>query len=302
MAFFPSGFAEAISTNRPLCDGRRVKPPAFAYRSVETVAALLELRRAAGEDAQILAGGQSLMPMINMRIARPAMLIDINPVMALRYVRPDAGFVEIGAMTRWRDLEDSAEIAALAPLVAQALPLIAHPAVRNRGTVGGSLALADPAAELPACVLALGGELLVASADQRRTVPAEGFFRGLYHTALAADEALLGLRLLAARPEEHFAIYEIARRYGDYALAGAAIAHTATGYRIAVFGVAERACLSSAAAALAAADPAASAGAFADALTADIDFVGDHEHPAAMRRQLAGVAVRRALDRIGTAP
>ena len=169
MAFFPSGFAEAISTNRPLCDGRRVKPPAFAYRSVETVAALLELRRAAGEDAQILAGGQSLMPMINMRIARPAMLIDINPVMALRYVRPDAGFVEIGAMTRWRDLEDSAEIAALAPLVAQALPLIAHPAVRNRGTVGGSLALADPAAELPACVLALGGELLVASADQRRT-------------------------------------------------------------------------------------------------------------------------------------
>jgi carbon-monoxide dehydrogenase medium subunit len=275
-----------------------MKPAPFAYRRAESLEDLFATLREFGGEAQILAGGQSLVPMLNMRIARPAVLVDINRIAAIDYIRREDGGIELGALTRWRGLEDWPETKSALPLVAGALPLIAHPAIRNRGTVGGSLALADPAAELPAVALALGGEMVLASAARRRTVKAEGFFRGLYQTALAPEEAITALRLPASRLSERFAIYEVARRQGDYALAGAAVAAGAGGCRIALFGVADRAMLSPAAAALALADPAAPAAAFSDALAEDIEFLGDREHPAAIRRHLAGVAVRRALDRL----
>ncbi|HEV2300523.1 MAG TPA: FAD binding domain-containing protein [Stellaceae bacterium] len=275
-----------------------MKPAPFAYRRAASLDELFATLREFGDEAQILAGGQSLVPMLNMRIARPAILVDINRITAIDYLRREDGVVELGALTRWRGLEDWPETGAALPLLAAALPLIAHPAIRNRGTVGGSLALADPAAELPAVALALGGEMVLASAAARRTVKVEDFFQGLYQTALAPEEAIIAVRLSAPRPGERFAIYEVARRQGDYALAGAAIAAGAGGCRVAVFGVADRAMLSPAAATLADADPAAPAAAFADALAQDIVFLGDREHPAPIRRHLAGVAVRRALDRL----
>lgn len=275
-----------------------MKPAPFAYRRAESLEELFAALREFGGEAQILAGGQSLVPMLNMRIARPAVLVDINRIAAIDYLRRENGTIELGALVRWRTLEDWPETRSTLPLVAGALPLIAHPAIRNRGTIGGSLALADPAAELPAVALALGGEMMLASAARRRTVKAEEFFRGLYQTALEPDEAIVALRLPAPRPGERFAIYEVARRQGDYALAGAAAVAGAGGCRIALFGVADRAVLSPKAAALALADPAAPTGAFADALAGDIEFLGDREHPAPVRRHLAGVAVRRALDRL----
>ena len=275
-----------------------MKPAPFAYRRAESLEELFATLREFGGEAQILAGGQSLMPMLNMRLARPAVLVDINRIAEIDYIRREEGIVELGALTRWRGLEDWPETRSALPLAAAALPLIAHPAIRNRGTVGGSLALADPAAELPAVSLALGGEMILASAEARRTVKAEQFFQGLYQTALAPAEAIIAVRLPAPRPGERFAIYEVARRQGDYALAGAAAAAGADGCRIALFGVADRAMLSPAAAALAAADPAAPPAAFSDALARDIEFLGDREHPAPVRRHLAGVAVRRALDRL----
>ena len=278
-----------------------MKPAPFSYRRAESLDELFATLREFGAEAQILAGGQSLVPMLNMRVARPAVLVDINRIAEIDYLRRDSGDIELGALTRWRSLEDWPETGSALPLVAAALPLIAHPAIRNRGTIGGSLALADPAAELPAVSLALGGEVVLASAAARRTVKAEDFFQGLYQTALAPEEALLALRLPAPLPGERCAVYEVSRRHGDFALAGAAIVARDGVYRIALFGVADRAMLSPAAASLAAADPAAPAAAFSDALAQDIDFLGDREHPAPVRRHLAGVAVRRALDRLAAA-
>jgi carbon-monoxide dehydrogenase medium subunit len=278
-----------------------MKPAPFAYRRAESLDEVFATLREFGAEAQILAGGQSLVPMLNMRLARPAVLVDINRIAEIDYLRREHGGVELGALTRWRSLEDWPETGSVLPLVAAALPLIAHPAIRNRGTIGGSLALADPAAELPAVSLALGGEVVLASAAARRTVKAEDFFQGLYQTALATEEVLAALRLPAPQPGARFAIYEVARRHGDFALAGAAIAAADGAYRIALFGIADRAMLSPAAASLAAADPAAPPAAFSDALAKDIDFLGDREHPAAVRRHLAGVAVRRALDRLAAA-
>ena len=279
-----------------------MKPAPFAYRRPDTLDELFANLREFGAEAQILAGGQSLVPMLNMRLARPAVLLDINRIAEIDYLRREAGVVELGALVRWRSLEDWPETMAALPLLGHALPHIAHPAIRNRGTIGGSLALADPAAELPAVSLALAGEIVLGSAVGRRTVTAQDFFRGLYETALAPGEAVLALRLPVPWPDERFALYEVARRQGDYALAGAAIARGEAGGRVALFGVADRAVLSPAAAALAAADPAAPAAAFSEALVRDIEFIGDPEHPAAIRRHLAGVAVRRALDRLAPPP
>src|SRR5579863_2792933 len=170
-----------------------MKPAPFAYRRAASLDELFAILREFGDEAQILAGGQSLMPMLNMRIARPQVLADINRIAEIDYLRRQDGIVELGALVRWRGLEDWPEAASALPLVAAALPLIAHPAIRNRGTIGGSLALADPAAELPAVALALGGEMVFASAGARRVVAAEDFFLGLYRTALAPEGALLAL-------------------------------------------------------------------------------------------------------------
>src|SRR2546428_1307842 len=164
------------------------------------------------------------MTTLNMRLSAPEILVDINRIEGLAGITFADGVLRIGAMTRHFDVEHSALVARHAPLIAQAMPHVAHPAIRNRGTFGGSLAFADPAAELPACAVALGARLLLESARGRRAVEAKDFFRGLYSTALAADEILVAAEIPVAKPGARYEFAELARRKGDYALIGVAAA------------------------------------------------------------------------------
>lgn len=256
---------------------------------------------AAGDGAAIaLAGGQSLMPMMNFRVAAPELLVDLAGLSELRFVRDGGARVVIGAMARWSDLMAAPLIAAEVPLLARALPEIAHPAIRNRGTIGGSVALADPAAEAPAVLLALEAEVVLQSLAGERRVAAGEFFLGHYETAREPEELIVALEVPKAGGLR-CGFHEIGRRHGDFALAGAAVAVAVaegrvTEARIALFGVADRALRATAA-------EAALRGAVADdgmamdravAALAEIDFAGDIHASVEMRRHLAGVALRRA--------
>jgi len=175
-----------------------------------------------GEDARILAGGQSLMPTLNMRLSQPDVLIDINPLDDLKGITVDRDVVCIGALTRHVDVLNSDIIAEHLPLIAEAMPHVAHVAVRNRGTIGGSVALADPAAEMPACILALSATLVVQSSSGKREIPAENFFHGLYETARNDKELLIEIRVPFQKKENVSVFLELARRHGDFAIAGIA--------------------------------------------------------------------------------
>src|SRR5437764_5998816 len=167
-----------------------MKAPRFAYARPASIAEALALLQKHGDDARVLAGGQSLVPMMNFRVAAPKVLVDINRIGSLTGIKVTKSFVRIGALARHVELERSADIARHLPLVAAAMPHIAHPAIRNRGTFGGSCALGDPAAELPACTLALGATFIIAGKRGERRVAADDFFRGLYETALKTGELL----------------------------------------------------------------------------------------------------------------
>jgi CO/xanthine dehydrogenase FAD-binding subunit len=191
----------------------------FAPRDLDEALALLEEH---GSDAKPLAGGQSLVPMMNMRLARPAVIVDLNRVTALATVSEREGSLRLGALVRQRTLERNGRVAAAAPLIAEAAPLIGHLQTRARGTVGGSLAHADPAAELPACAVALDARLHLRSARAARTCRAVDFFRGLLATALEPVELLVEIEVPAsAANRTGHAVAEVARRHGDFALAGA---------------------------------------------------------------------------------
>jgi carbon-monoxide dehydrogenase medium subunit len=274
-----------------------LKPAPFGYAkasSVEHAIALLGQYA----DARILAGGQSLIATLNMRLSAPKLLIDINGLDELRRIAVVGDWLEIGALVRHAEAERSPDVARHAPLVALALPHIAHPAIRNRGTIGGSIAYADPAAELPACLLALGGELVVAGKAGRRTVKADDFFKGLFETALAPGDVLTTIRFPVARADSRYAFAELARRHGDYALVGLAAAARRDGTalrdaRLAFFGVgatAIRARTAEAAIALGT-DPVA-------ALARDLDPEGDVQASAAARKHLAGVLLRRVMAQL----
>jgi carbon-monoxide dehydrogenase medium subunit len=281
-----------------MCEGgRALKPAPFGYAkatSVEHAVALLGQYA----DARILAGGQSLIATLNMRLSAPKLLIDINGLDELRRIAVVGDWLEIGALVRHAEAERSPDVARHAPLVALALPHIAHPAIRNRGTIGGSIAYADPAAELPACLLALGGELVVAGKAGRRTVKADDFFKGLFETALAPGDVLTTIRFPVARADSRYAFAELARRHGDYALVGLAAAARRDGTalrdaRLAFFGVgatAIRARTAEAAIALGT-DPVA-------ALARDLDPEGDVQASAAARKHLAGVLLRRVMAQL----
>src|SRR6266699_6762123 len=222
-----------------------MKAPRFAYARPASIAEALALLDKHGDDARVLAGGQSLVPMLNFRVAAPKVLVDINRIGSLAGIKVAKGFVRIGALTRHVELERSADVAWHLPLVAAAMPHIAHPAIRNRGTFGGSCALADPAAELPACALALGATFVVAGRKGERRVAAQEFFRGLYATALKAGELLVAAEFPLPKPAYACAFGELARRHGDYAMAGVA-AHGSTrgqkfsDMRVVFFGVGDR--------------------------------------------------------------
>lgn len=208
-----------------------MKPAAFAYAKARTLDQAVELL-AQQEGTRVLAGGQSLMATLNMRLDSPPLLVDINGIDGLDGISHTDGHIEIGALVRHAAALRSPEIAQHAPLLAMALPHIGHPAIRNRGTLCGSVAYADPAAELPACLLALAGEVDITGPQGRRTVNADDFFKGLFETALGAGDILTTIRVPAATPESRYGFQELSRRHGDYAMVGLAAAARAEGDRL----------------------------------------------------------------------
>jgi aerobic carbon-monoxide dehydrogenase medium subunit len=203
-----------------------MKLPPVDYAAPKTVSEALQLLAEHADEASVLAGGQSLIPLLALRLARPSVLIDINGVTELSGVSATDGWVAIGAMTREYVLEESQTIADGLPLLAAALPFIGHEAIRSRGTIGGSLAHADPAAELPAVALALDAEFVVSSQSGDRVVPAAEWFEGYLTTARRSDELLVEVRFPAARPGTGISFQEVARRHGDFAIVGLAAALT----------------------------------------------------------------------------
>jgi CO/xanthine dehydrogenase FAD-binding subunit len=199
-----------------------MKPPPFEYYAPDSIEKALSLLAEHGYDAKPLAGGQSLIPTMNFRLARPEVLVDLNGIAELFYIREEAGVVRIGTMTRHAKVEHSDLIAQHAPLVCETMPEIAHPQIRNRGTFGGSMVHADPAAELPAVALALGASFTIRGASGERTVPAEDFFVSMFETAVQPGELLTEVTLPAMPERAGWSFKEVARRHGDYALVGAA--------------------------------------------------------------------------------
>jgi carbon-monoxide dehydrogenase medium subunit len=283
-----------------------MKPAPFEYYCPRTMDEALELLANHGSDAKPLAGGQSLIPAMNFRLATPAVLVDINAIDGLGYITADAGSaLRIGAMSRHRDLERSSVIAQQAPLVAQAMPYIAHAAIRTRGTLGGSLAHADPAAELPAVMLAVNASLTLMSRGRSRTVPADDFFIGLFTTAAEPGELLTEITIPAAPPGANYAFQEISRRHGDFALAGVAAMlaldenGTVTEARIALLSVGDRPIRAKGAEALLLGHTPSSEAirAAADAAAEnDVDPPGDIHASSRYRRQLVRTLTRRALE------
>lgn len=283
-----------------------MKPAPFEYHSPRTLDEALTLLDSFGGDAKPLAGGQSLIPAMNFRLATPSVLVDLNSIESLAYITPDTTGIRVGAMTRHRRVERDRDVAQLAPLVAQTLPYVAHPAIRTRGTIGGSLAHADPAAELPAAMLALNATFTVRSRERTRQVSAGEFFTGLFTTALEAGELLTEIAIPAPREGSHFAFDEIARRHGDYALAGVAAAVVldeqgrCRDVRVALFSVGDRPILAEQVSrTLVGHVPSRDAirAAAEDAARQDIDPPGDIHASSRYRRQLAAVLVRRVLQR-----
>ena len=279
-----------------------MKPAPFAYAKARSVAHAIELLGA--DDARLLAGGQSLIATLNMRLSHPALLIDLNGVGGLDGIVSSNGHLEIGALVRHTQAERSAELARQAPLIALAMPHIGHPAIRNRGTIGGSVAFADPAAELPACVLALDGELAIAGPQGSRAVKADDFFKGLFETALTARDVLTAIRIPAAGAETRVGFAEFARRHGDYAMVGLAASARADGkqlrdLRLAYFGVGSTPLRARhAEQALAAGDVEAAV----RALAQDLNPPDDVQASGTVKTHLAGVLLRRVTRQLDQAP
>jgi aerobic carbon-monoxide dehydrogenase medium subunit len=283
--------------------GGGVKAPRFSYVRAQSVGQALELLAEHGEEARILAGGQSLMPTLNMRLSQPGLLIDINRIEALGGIALQGGRrVRIGAMARHAEVASSAIVARHLPLIAEAMPHVAHMAVRNRGTFGGSIALADPAAEMPACALALGATLVLQSAGGRREIAAEDYFKGLYETERRPDELLVEALVPVEPPGSVSVFLELARRHGDFAIAGLACHLELDGDRVSAarlvyFGSEDRPTLAKGVAAVLAGqrlDPDAGDAAAA-ALAGDLDPITNTQGSARLRLHLQRVLTRRAL-------
>jgi carbon-monoxide dehydrogenase medium subunit len=281
-----------------------VKAPSFAYakpRSLEEV--LVLLRRT--EDAKVLAGGQTLLATLNMRLSSPAVLVDITGVPGLAGIGVRGNVLRIGALTRHREIERSAEVAAHAPLLAQAAPHIAHVAIRNAGTIGGSLAHADPAAEWPACCVALDAEIVIASRSGERRVKARDFFKGLFETALGDGELIAAVEIPLLGAGYRSAFLELARRHGDYAIVGVAAAARPVGgalsdLRLAFLGAGTTPILARNAMAAAEGKPVSpdAIAAALGALAKDLAPIGDLNAAPATKLHLARVLCGRALAQL----
>ena len=290
-----------------------MKPVPFEYHRPTTLAETFDLLDRYGDDGRLLAGGQSLVPALNLRLAAPRAVIDINRIPDLDAIRLTGDGLVIGALARQEALERSPLVREHAPLIAAALPHVGHSAIRARGTIGGSLALADPAAELPACAVALGATIRAGRRGGSREIAAADFFRGIYTTALAPGEIVTEVRVPRAAPGWRWGFDELARRHGDFALAGlaAGVRGAADGEssgdekgvtvdtRLVFFGVGTRPVRARAA-------EAALAGRRADAetltaagraLDGDLDPPGDVHGSPALRRHLARVLLARVVGR-----
>jgi len=217
-----------------------MKPPPFDYYAPGTLDEALTLLDELGEDAKPLAGGQSLVPLMNFRLAWPSALVDLNFVAGLDHIRRDGEELVFGATARQADAERSDDVRPGWPLLIEALRHVGHPATRSRGTVAGSLAHADPAAELPAVLIALRGEVVVASRRGSRRIAADDLFLGFLSTALEPGELITEVRIPAPPPGSGWAFVEHARRFGDFALAGVAVSIAPGGAGIALCGAAGR--------------------------------------------------------------
>lgn len=275
-----------------------MKPAPFAYTKAKTLKEAVTLLAKHKDDARLLAGGQSLIATLNMRLSAPDLLIDINGIKNLNGIAKKGKYVEIGALARHVQVERSDVIAKHAPLIALAMPHIGHPAIRNRGTFGGSIAFADPAAELPACLLVLGGEIDIAGPRGKRKVKADAFFKGLFETALRPQEMIIAVRIPAADKATRVGFAELARRHGDYAMVGLAASARGNGkglaeVRLAYFGVGDTPVrVKKAEAALAAGDVDAAVKAL------DLDPHDDVQATAKTKRHLAGVLLRRVAKQL----
>ena len=281
-----------------------MKAAAFDYVRVTSIDEAVKLLSGHGGGAKLLAGGQSLLPALNLRLMNPEVLIDIGGIESLRGIRIDGGTVRIGALTRHADLLVSPLIATHVPLLARAMPHIAHPAIRNRGTIGGSLAHADPASELPACVQALGANLIAEGPEGERRIAASAFFTGLYETALAPNEVLTAVEIPVLQADERVYFHEFARRTGDYAIVGLAAQGQLSGDRIttlrlAFFGLGDRATLCPTASGILTQPITPNIVAEAQAaLARDLQPQNDHQASAATRLHLARVLLARCVDEL----
>jgi len=279
-----------------------VKPAPFAYVRAQTLDQVFDLLDEHGDDARILAGGQSLMATLNMRLSEPEVLIDINHIDGLSGIEMNDGKVRIGALARHNEVAASPIVAEHAPLIAKAMPHIAHQAIRNRGTFGGSIAFADPAAELPAVSRAVGADFVLQGRSGTRTVAANDFFLGLFETAREPGEILIAAEIPAIPANEKAAFNELARRHGDYAIIGLAAqggtdGGTFSNMRLAFFGAGDRPIMAQAA------NAALEGKSYSDetvaaaqaALDADLDPMDDLNGPPAMKMHLARVITARVL-------
>ncbi|MEH2536546.1 MULTISPECIES: FAD binding domain-containing protein [unclassified Bradyrhizobium] len=279
-----------------------MKASAFAYARATSVTNALELLTAYGERAKVLSGGQSLVPAMNLRLVAPELIVDIGELTELRGFSVKGGVLTVGALTRHADLLKSPEIAAHAPLLKDAVAHVAHPAIRNRGTIGGSLAHADPASELPACMLALGATIIARGSGRERRIAANEFFIGIYETALTPQELLVAVELpVTSKNATHF-FHEFARRHGDYAIVGLAAQASIKDRRFAdlrlgFFAVGDRPLLAKSASRLVdvAITPAVLSEA-ASALDDELDPLDDQQATPAMRRHLAKVLLTRCVS------
>jgi aerobic carbon-monoxide dehydrogenase medium subunit len=285
-----------------------MKAAAFAYARATSVENALELLTAHGEKAKVLSGGQSLLPAMNLRLIATELVVDISELAELRGIVVEGDVLTIGALTRHADLLKSPEVAAHAPLLKDAGAHVAHPAIRNRGTIGGSLAQADPASELPACMLSLGATIIARGSGGERRIAACEFFAGIYETALTPQELLVAVELPVKPANSTHFFHEFARRHGDYAIVGlAAQAVVKNGefadLRLGFFAVGDRPLLAAAAGKLI--DVAITPVVLAEAcsvLDAELDPLEDQQATPAMRRHLAKVLLKRCVSSLLSRP
>ena len=287
-----------------------MKAPDFAYERADTLPLALARLSELKDRARLLAGGQSLVPTLNLRLQSPEVILDIGRIAELRGIRVEGNAIRIGALTRHADLLASELIKLSCPLLGMAAAHIAHPAIRNRGTIGGSLALGDPAAELPACVVALDAGIVAMSAGAERRIPARSFYTGIYSNVLEPTEMIVAIEIPFLKQGERDGFLELSRREGDYAMIGVAARGAFAGgafssLSLAYFAAGDRPILAKGAAAaltgkppnFANIDP-AHIDAAVMALATDLPDFQDLQADAAVRRHLAGVLLRRVLPQL----